>query len=490
MNALSHKLKQSLSLSFLDKYVGYCLRFLSTVILARLVTPDDIGVFSVAFVMIGLGHLLRDFGVAQYLIKENEVDVKKIRAAFSVMLYMSCCLFLSVYVFREQIAHFYSDPRVFDALTTLSFIFLIAPFGSVRIALLRRKMNFKALAKINILSYGVSHFVTLLFAFSGWGFMALVWGQLAGALATLVGTLMFGPSIGWHWPALRGLRSVLKFGINISGANIGEHVADGSPDLILGRMYSMEAVGFFGRAMGCVNLFKLGVNAAVWPVVLPYFSTKTRAGEKILEDYLKGISFYTVFGWPFFMALGILAFPCVLVLYGHQWGPAVPLLQIICLAAFFEALFPFRTPLLVALGLERLNLKTQIQISVLKVSFIFIGACFSLKSAAIAWVCAEGLACGFVYRVLVKNLNLTFHALWSSVSKSFGVMLCVGGWSMGLMQWMPFEDKLIFSVMISGFSVFVVWAIVVYGINHPLKVVMSKWGCQGARKLKMTLRRG
>ncbi|MFO1257174.1 MAG: lipopolysaccharide biosynthesis protein [Gammaproteobacteria bacterium] len=430
MEDLTNKLKKSLSLSFFDKYVGYFLRFIATVIVARLVTPDDIGIFSVAFVVISLGHVIRDFGVAQFLIKEKEINQDKIVAAFTLMLIISWGLFILMYWARHPIADFYNKPELNEALQILSLIFLFAPFGSVRIALLRRDMNFVSLAKINIASYLSLQIVTVILAFLGWGYLALAWGQIAGVLATMLGTFVYY-KLPFMMPRLKGIRGVMRFGINISATNVGESLASGSPDLILGRVLNMEAVGFFGRAQSLISLFKIAVQAAVWPVVLPYFSSKDRQGLSILEDYEKAIRYYTTFALPFLAVLGIASELMIEVLFGGTWLPASPIVKWLCIGAMLETCFPFLGPFLVALAHEKLNLGLQWVNTALIATTILIGSLHSLVFAAIGFVVAQlitaivtmalvskytGFSIDYLGRALSKNIMLTIFV--SLIAKS------------------------------------------------------------------------
>lgn len=430
MEDISGKLKKSLTLSFFDKYVGYFLRFIATVMIARLVTPDDIGIFSVAFVVIALGHVIRDFGVAQYLIKEKEINQDKIVAAFTLMLIISWSLFLLMYWMRPAIAGFYDKPEVDEALKVLSLIFLFAPFGSVRIALLRRAMDFKSLAKINIASYLSLQIVTVTLAWMGWGYLALAWGQIAGVIATMLGTFAYH-KLPLMMPRLKGIRGVMRFGVNISATNVGESLASGAPDLILGRVIDMEAVGFFGRAQSLISLFKIAVQAAVWPVVLPYFSSKDRQGLSILEDYEKAIRYYTTFALPFLAVLGIASELMIEVLFGSTWLPAAPIVKWLCIGAMLETCFPFLGPFLVAIGHEKLNLRLQWLNTALIVITILIGSLQGLVYAAIGFVVAQLLTVvvtmflvarytGFTIQYLGRALlgNILLMAFVSLIAKS------------------------------------------------------------------------
>lgn len=454
----------------MDKYVGYLLRFISTVIVARLVSPDDIGIFSVAFVVISLGHVIRDFGVAQYLIKEREICSEKIVAAFSLMLIIAWSLFFALYFGRHAIATFYDKPEVNQALSVLALIFLFAPFGSVRIAMLRREMDFKSLAKINIASYLALHIVTIYLAVEGWGYLALAWGQIAGVIATVIGTLLYS-KLPICWPSFKGMRGVIRFGANISATNIGETLATGAPDLILGRVLNMEAVGFFGRAQGLIGLFKIAVQAAVWPVVLPYFSGKERQGLSICEDYKSAINYYTAFAFPFLAVLGLASELIIMVLFGRVWLPAAPLVSCLCLGALAEAALPFLGPYLVAQGRESLNLRLQWVNTGLVLALVLVGSFISLYAAAIGFIVAQIVSVMINIILVHHTTGFSVQHLMSAVSKNIGltVLLCLIAQGILMLPMGNVYIKMTLLIIILLMS----WLGLIWIMNHPLKTYLK-----------------
>lgn len=469
MTELTQKLKTSLSYSFLDKYIGYLLRFISTIIVARLLTPEEIGIYSVAFVLISIGHVLRDFGVAQYLIQQKELNAQKIKSAFAVMFCIAWTLWLVLFLCKQQFASFYNEPRLNDALTVLTIIFLLAPFGSIRIALLRREMHFKTLAKINVFSYVSLFIVTIALCYYGLSFMSLVYGQLAGVMATIIGCLLACGRQHWYWPSLVGAKDVMKFGLNITTANIAENTAEGAPDLFIGKMINMQAVGIFSRAQGCVNLFKVFVASSVWPVILPYFSMKNRNNQEILPDYLTAISIYTAFAWPFFISLMILAEPMVLLLYGYQWLPSVELVKILCLAAMIEACFPFRNALLVAIGKTKLNLQMQLAVSGCRIFAICIGCFYGLWFAALGLFIAECISQVYVYFGLNRILHLQLSAWYQAIRTSAMLSILLSLMSLAILKLSAFYSLahwaiIIFAIMIG----LIIWFVGLALFKHPI----------------------
>src|SRR5579862_5267561 len=124
-------LRKSLSWSFLDKYSGMVLGVISTLILSRLLTPVDIGIYSVAAGAVGLAHMLRDFGVATYLFQEKDLTQERMRAALGVTMVFSWSVAAVMAALSSPIGTFYNAPGVAEVILVLAANFVLLPFGSI-----------------------------------------------------------------------------------------------------------------------------------------------------------------------------------------------------------------------------------------------------------------------------------------------------------------------------------------------------------------------
>jgi len=121
-------IRRSLAYSFAERYASLAVQFISTILIARLLSPQDIGIYSVGAGVIAIAHTFRDFGVSTYLIQESELTQERQRAAFTVTLTVAWLLSLVVFISAETISSFYGDEGVCDVLVVLAVNFLQLPW--------------------------------------------------------------------------------------------------------------------------------------------------------------------------------------------------------------------------------------------------------------------------------------------------------------------------------------------------------------------------
>ena len=341
--------RRSLAITFLDKYATLAIGIVSTMVLSRLLTPEEIGVFSVASIFVLLASILRDFGVADYLVQVKEVTPEALGAAFTVMVLISWILAAALWLGAPWAAAYFSEPGVAEVLHVLALNFVLIPFGAVFMALLKRAMRFEISLRIH-LAQSLTHATTAItLASLGFGYMSLAWASFAGVVVTVLGSLLYRPRGFALRPRLRGLGQVARFGGWASLGTLAGQGADNLPELAIGRGLGMAPVGYFSRAKGLIQLFDHSVMQGAGPVVMPHFSRLRREGGDLVAHTLHMTRLVTAIAWPFYALLALFAAPVVSLLYGHQWDAAVPLAQILCLFGALKVAVPYGSMVLKAL---------------------------------------------------------------------------------------------------------------------------------------------
>ena len=157
--------------SFIDRYSVIVINLLMTMIVARLMTPDEIGVFVIGAAVVVLMESLRDFGVSAYLIQVQEITEGGVRTAFTATLILSLIFAIGIYLLAGPVARFYGDLRIVPVLHITAFSFLFGPFVAPNVSLLRRDLSFGSVALINV-SGAIANFVgTLTLAVIGAGYL-------------------------------------------------------------------------------------------------------------------------------------------------------------------------------------------------------------------------------------------------------------------------------------------------------------------------------
>lgn len=464
--------RRSLALSAADTYVGLVLQIASRMLLARLLVPDDFGVFAVAAVFASLAGSIRTFGVNEYLIQHPAPTTATWRAAGAVVWIVGATLGVALIVLSPWVARFYGRDEVGQVLVVLALSFFITPLGSVTLAWCRRELRMAPVVAASFAANVAGFVVGVVLALRGHGPMSLALATLAGAVATTLVVLAMRPAHLPRWPSLAGAGEVFRFGRQAGGVFLYGQVGAGAPELVIGKAEGLEPVAHFGRAQGLVELFNRLVLQAVGPVMLPALAQRARAGAdrgRIAAAYLRGTGHLTAVAWPILGGMAILAWPAVRIVYGAQWMQAVPIAPVLCLAAAVALAQHLANPLLFALGLVRQCNALELKVQLLRVAGTLlvlplglVGACWGLVAAALAgaWL---------TQRAVRAAAGVTTGALWQATRKSAAVALASLLPVAALVAWAAPDEGNYLRVGGAGALLLALgWLAALKGLAHPL----------------------
>lgn len=464
-----NKVRNSLLLSLAESYSAMAIQVVSMVILARILTPRDIGIFSVAAAFVAIASTIRDFGVAEYLIQVKELDNDRIRAALTANIVISWSVGALIFFASTALARFFAESGVGEILRVSAINFLLIPFGAVTMAYFRRELNFVPIYWATLISGFVMAITSVVLAWQGWGYMGLAWSGVAGVVSAVLVASYFRPRDFPWLPGLQQLGEVARFGTYASSIYILKRLGAGAPDMIIGRIISMEAVGLFSRATGIAELFNRSVLVAVHRVALPYFSEQIRLGRAAKEGFLSALSYVTVVGWPFLATLGLLALPAIRLIYGDQWISAVPILQILSLGFAIEISFFLAGEVLIAIGRVACGARLQVYMQLIRIIAILIATPFGLAAAAIGYVTGTVLAALFVAIALRASIGVTWGDLGQVAVRSglISVLTILPVLLVVLFMDVSVERYLL-PLLLASFGAGAVWLAVLLGTRHPL----------------------
>lgn len=462
--------RKSLLFSFLDRYSSLAISIIYSMVIARLLTPTELGIFSVTMVLLSFVSTVRDMGAGQYLVQEKELTTDRIRAVWAVQLGLGLGLACLVLLASYPVAAFYNEPRMRNIMFVVAFNYAINPFGSLTYAWLMREMQFEKVALMRFLSGLGGALVAVGFAWKDYGPISLAFGSLT---STLVNALMAGryrpPSFPWL-PGTKEIKRVLLFGSQLTFSSVVTVLATSAPELILGKLQSLTAAGFFSRSNGLVQMiYRLFVDA-VWSVCLPWFSQKNREQRSLAEPFIKATSYVTVFGWSFCWAVVFLAQPIIRTLYGDQWDQAVDLARLLAVAMGFTVTASLCQAALLSSGDVTTIARVTIFSSIQSVVLVAIGASLGLMPLGIASIVSAAISAGLWLNATAKHLSTPLPDMLISFWKSMQVAL-LSAVGPGIAFWLfgaypndvAIPLGLGFVIALAGFLI----GIVVF--NHPIK---------------------
>jgi O-antigen/teichoic acid export membrane protein len=357
----------------LGRYLVMAVNLAATLILARLLAPQEYGITVLGGAVFAIAEALRGLGGGAYLIQKAELAAEDIRACFTVSLVATIAIAATLALSAGPLAHFFDMPHLERYLRVVALGFLTGPFIYPISAMMSRNLAFGPIAAISFISAFVNAAVSITLATRGFGYMSFAWASAVSTAVAMLAYLCFWKDRSIFRPIFRRWRGVLRFGIYDSATGLIVQVADALPYFIFGRLFTADVVGLSQRTVSLCLVPERIILAGVGAVALPAFSQSAREGKSLRHDYLRAIELITAAQWPSLCLMILLAQPLVSVLLGAQWLAVVPYLRILALALFFSFPITLHYAIIVATGAIRympviLGIQTTVSITILTVA--------------------------------------------------------------------------------------------------------------------------
>lgn len=477
-------IRKSLLITFSGTYAKLIIQFVASLFVARLLTPEEFGIFSISMLLILVADTLRNFGVAGYVVQEKELTPRRLSSASGLNYLTSWSVGALVALLAKPAAVFFGAAGVREVMLLLAFNFLILPVGAVTMAYMRRELLFDRIAVIQVSKTLVSSVSGVILAIQGFSFMSLAWGYV---LATIVGIVLI-----WRLkprglkirPSLREIRPVLRFGslstVNALTKEGGRRI----PDLLLGRLISVEAVAFFARADGLIELFRrLVVNTTAF-VAMPHFAAQIRRSRDPVPTYLLAMGHITGIGWPFYGVIAIVAPQLIPFLYGDQWHDSIPVAQLLCVGEFLLAPFYMQDQMLVAKGRIGLTALITLLATTSRLFIVLILAPLGLNIVVAGYAIASLATAVVGYVVNRRVIGVSANEIWTAVLPSFWVAtlttVCAGSVAAAVAKAALPDVIRLFAVLVAATGG---WLVALNLARHPLRKELVRLLVQIRQKL-------
>lgn len=470
----SPSIRRSLVLSFAKQYTNLLFAIPTVMILSRLLTPAQVGVYSVAAATITLVQMLRDFGVSEYLVQARDLDNAVARSAFTINLCIAWVLAVLMFVASPWIGAFYREPGLALVVQVLSINFVLLPFGSTVNALLTRSMQFGIIYRINLGELVVRTGTTVALAVLGFGYMSPAWGSVAGICANVVGCSVWGRAYRIRGLSLAHWRAVTRFGLQQLVGDIMNRLGFYAPDFVIGRVLSFVDVGLYSRGAGLLNMFQNNVMGAIGAVAFPAFAHSHHRAKDVNKLYLKSLTFTTGISLPFAAFSALMAFPIIRVMFGAQWDMAVPILRLLAIAACFGMLLPQFGQFFTAIGKVKVSTGFATIIQVVRIAVLIPATFYGLEAAAASQILVAIFGVTVKYAAFGRYTSITGRDILHALLRSLGVTVATMALPLALYASMPpSADNLWVPLVLGILGGGAGWLIGVRVLRHPLWFEMS-----------------
>lgn len=407
-----------MAVTFAERYVNVAAQFGLTAIVARLMAPNEFGLVAIGVSIFAIVEAVRDFGISNYIIQHRNLTRNVARTGFSVIAAFSCALAGLLYASSSVIAEFYGDQRLVPYIDILAFTALAGMIVSPLKALLLRDMQFRALAVINFGATLVFTFTIIVLVWFNFSYMSYAWGAFAMTLTMAVLCLYHRPDFWIFRPALCDFKSAIAFGSYSSLSDTLSRLNEALPFLVLGRLMPMGLVGIFNRAHFISTVPPKLLMVGIVPVALPGFAAEARSERDLKGPLLDALSYLAIFLWPALILLTLLAYPAVIILLGDRWLDAVPIIQILSIAALASLPLPLAFPVFSAIG----QIKRSAHVGLITVpataAILAIAAHFGLIAATCSFLLIIPFQSYLILRIMKRYITFRWRELFVALSKS------------------------------------------------------------------------
>lgn len=325
---LLHRAGQAVALNAVANWTTMVGSFLSIVIIARILTPEDYGVFVMALLAVSLPEVIASGTLGDALVQRRDLRQGHINSVFLQSMLLSIGLWLALIMFAPLIAKGFSDPAVVPVLVVCGALLPIGALMSVPAALLQRDLRYREITVVDIMGTVAAALVGIVLAVLWRNEWALVGMEMSRRLVRLVGFLYFAkwvPRVTSSWPDFRELA---RFNATNGTSKLLQTIDGMLPKTLIGVTLGSHSVGVFNLPE---RLFAQAHSALIAPfaaVAMPVASAMQDNRETLHRAMESAIRMSALLAYPTFVGGFVIAPFAIPIVFGEQWAPSVPIFQI------------------------------------------------------------------------------------------------------------------------------------------------------------------
>ncbi|HHM02054.1 MAG TPA: lipopolysaccharide biosynthesis protein [Caldithrix abyssi] len=404
-------------------------RFLASIVLARILFPEDFGIMGIVLIVTRFATRLGSFGFTQVLVQKKLIDESHIRTTFTVNLIIASLTTTVLYLFAPYIAAFIISkndmqrlPLVVNVLRVLSVNFILIAFYTVPNSLLKRKLKFKQESIIGIFA-GVTKFLSpIVFALLGFGVWSLVFGAILGELMYVVAFYLstkWVPRFGMNRQALR---HIFSFGMWMNFYSYIQYFYKNIDYFLISKFLGLGLLGNYERAYNLMNTPRKRVGDMINGILFASYSKIQDEDERMNNAMRKVMGTVALIIFPAMTWLYFAAPSLIPLVYGDKWGLVVEPLQIMSISGLIESVTMVFYPAFIAKGLVKNRTRVHF------IVFLFLGSALyftaQISIVMVAWTIVGASTLGFLLNSAeyIRNTGWRWRDTFASIRPAAIIM--------------------------------------------------------------------
>ena len=385
MTSLKKQTVSGMKWTFAASLAQRALSLVATVILARILSPADFGLFALAFVMIDGFGVFKSLGFDSALVRRKDDIGKAANTAFFLIPAMGMILFTILLILAPMGARFLNNPSVANIIRALAIVFVISCFGKVPQNILYRDMKFKYKSMADVSSQLIYVITAVALALNKFGVWSLVIAYILKTLTQI--------SIEWYFSGWK-LKfefdktiawDMFHFGKYVLGSGIIAFLYSNLDNIVVGKFLGVSMLGFYAIAMNASNILNDYLLGKIGYIMYPAYSRIQEDTEEVKRVMLKAVRYVSMIAFPFSFGLFVFAPDILRLVFGAKWLPATDILRILAFAGMLKSLGSAIWPIFLARGKSKADLHVNLaQVVIFFVLIIPLALTFKLIGVGIA----------------------------------------------------------------------------------------------------------
>lgn len=426
---LKEKTISGLFWQFCQKGVGQVISFGISVILARLLMPEEFGLVALAGMFTVLTGIFIDCGMGTALVQKKDADALDYSTMFWAQTAFSIIVYLLVFSLAPWFSLLFKMPKLAIVIRVSALSMILGTFGGIQNVIVTRRMEFKVYFYRTLISSILSGAIGIYLAFCGWGVWALVTQNLS---STIISTITVFSQVRWI-PQLTFSKERFKalFGVGakfMASSLIGTAFGQ-LKGYMVGLRYTASDLAYYNRGEGVPGLFTRNINSSINNVLFPVFAKLQDDRDAVKQAVRRSIKTSSFLLFPLLLGLAAISDKLVIILYTDKWVACIPFMQVFCISECFTILNTANLQVLRGIGEVNTLLKLELYKKPILVTILGVTMFISPLAIAIG-MCVYG-----IYTMVVnafpnrKFINYHIKEQLRDVSENaavaIGMFICV-----------------------------------------------------------------
>ncbi len=441
----------------IERFGYLTIQFISNLVLARLLAPEDFGTIAILMVFISLANVLVDSGFSASLIQKQIITEEDKSTVFITNLFLAAIAYGMILIFAPWIAKFFHNESFTSLLRIMGVILIIDACCAIQNTLLMREMNFQLLTKIKLFAITISAATAIILAFSGLSIWALIVQYI---LCSTIRTIITWCVAKWKPKRVfskESFKILFGYGSKLLLSTFIAELYVNFQQILIGRYYKPADLGYYSQARQFQQIPTGTITQVINTVSFPAYAKMQNDRGALRVLFRQNVRLVAYFNSALMLLLASIAHPLIMLLYSSKWEGSIGYFQLLCVGfGLFLAIHQCSLSLLKAVGRSDFVLRLEIMKKIIGVGLIVIGLkCWGIWGIIYALVfnsIMEIFLNGYYLKKEIdySGFNQLIDILPSIIAASFSGVLSYLAWS----RCFPQDHEFVAIVLSSSVFVF------------------------------------